>query len=354
MKMTPPRSNARSTVAADHSPPALALSAPLSRSPRLHCRFCQGWSALAGGMSPTAGGDALAAPQRRLFGRALLVAGAATAAAALPRAAQAQGVAQDVGKPSAFSQLVSAEQIEQAAGKQYAQMIAEARAKKALGPDEHPQVRRLRAISRRIVPHAQPWNARAAQWRWEVNLLGSPQLNAFCMPGGKIAFYTGILQQLQLDDDEVASIMGHEAAHALREHARERMGKSSATSIGLSIGAQLLGLGSLGDAAANLGTQLLTLKFSRDDETEADLVGMDIAARAGFDPRAGITLWQKMAALSKGEGSLQFLSTHPAHATRIDTMREALPKVMPLYAHAVGKPPDAIAPYRSNWGEPVR
>ncbi len=284
-------------------------------------------------MSPTGGGDALAAPQRRLFGRALLAAGAATAAAALPRAAQAQGVAQDVGKPSAFSQLVSAEQIEQAAGKQYAQMIAEARAKKALGPDEHPQVRRLRAISRRIVPHAQPWNARAAQWRWEVNLLGSPQLNAFCMPGGKIAFYTGILQQLQLDDDEVASIMGHEAAHALREHARERMGKSSATSIGLSIGAQLLGLGSLGDAAANLGTQLLTLKFSRDDETEADLVGMELAARAGYDPAAGVRLWEKMQKASQGAPP-QWMSTHPSSGSRINEIRDKLPKVEPLYAQA--------------------
>jgi predicted Zn-dependent protease len=296
---------------------------------RLHCRFCQAWSALSA--------DAPAQPGRRLFGRALLAAGAATA---LPAAAQ--GVAKDVGNTSVFTKLVSAEQIEAAAGKQYAQLLAEARRKGSLAPDDHPQVRRLRAISRRIEPQARPWNPRAAQWRWEVNLLGSKQLNAFCMPGGKIAFFSGILQQLQLDDAEVAAIMGHEAAHALREHARERIGKSSATSIGLSLGAQLLGLGSLGDAAANLGTQLLTLKFSRDDETEADLVGMELAARAGYDPAAGVTLWEKMQQASKGAPP-QWMSTHPSSGTRIGEIREKLPKVQPLYAQA-DKPRERFAP----------
>jgi predicted Zn-dependent protease len=301
----------------------------------LHCRFCQAWSALSA--------DAPAQPGRRLFGRALLAAGAATA---LPAAAQ--GVAKDVGNTSVFTKLVSAEQIEAAAGKQYAQLLAEARRKGSLAPDDHPQVRRLRAISRRIEPQARPWNPRAAQWRWEVNLLGSKQLNAFCMPGGKIAFFSGILQQLQLDDAEVAAIMGHEAAHALREHARERIGKSSATSIGLSLGAQLLGLGSLGDAAANLGTQLLTLKFSRDDETEADLVGMELAARAGYDPAAGVTLWEKMQQASKGAPP-QWMSTHPSSGSRIGEIREKLPKVQPLYAQA-DKPRERFAPMPRSGG----
>ncbi|HWH74787.1 MAG TPA: M48 family metallopeptidase [Methylibium sp.] len=302
---------------------------------RSHCRFCQAWSALST--------DAPALPERRLFGRALLAAGAATA---LPAAAQ--GVAKDVGSTSMFTKLVSAEQIEAAAAKQYAQMLAEARSKGSLGPDEHPQVKRLRAISQRIVPHARPWNPRAAQWRWEVNLLGSKQLNAFCMPGGKIAFFSGILQQLQLEDAEVAAIMGHEAAHALREHARERVGKSSATSIGLSLGAQLLGLGSLGDAAANLGTQLLTLKFSRDDETEADLVGMELAARAGYDPAAGVSLWEKMQQASKGAPP-QWMSTHPSSSSRIAEIREKLPKVQPLYARS-DKPRERYAPMPRSGG----
>jgi predicted Zn-dependent protease len=153
------------------------------------------------------------------------------------------------------------------------------------------------------------------------------------MPGGKIAFYSGILDQLQLTDDEVAQIMGHEIAHALREHARERMGKSAATSIGAGLLSQVLGLGDLGRTVTNYGAELLTLKFSRDNETEADLVGLELAARAGYDPRAGVTLWRKMQAASKGAPP-QWLSTHPAGDTRITDIEKALPRVMPIYERA--------------------
>src|SRR5215212_8862839 len=130
----------------------------------------------------------------------------------------------------------------------------------------------LRAISSRLIAHSAKWNDRARQWQWEVNLIGSKQINAFCMPGGKIAVFTGILDQLRLTDDETAMVVGHEMAHALREHARARIAKSQGTGSLLSLGAHLLGLGQLGDVAANVGTQLITLKFSREDEIEADLV----------------------------------------------------------------------------------
>jgi predicted Zn-dependent protease len=203
-------------------------------------------------------------------------------------------------------------------------------------------VERLRYIAQRLIPGAEPWNARARQWRWEVNLIGSKELNAFCMPGGKIAFFFGILQQLQLSDDEVATIMGHEMAHALREHARERMGKTAATRIGASALSALLGLGGVGDAALGMGAQLLTLKFSREDESEADIVGMELAARAGYDPAAGVTLWQKMMAASKGAPP-QFMSTHPAGASRIKDIEGKLPKVAPIYARA-GRPERKFTP----------
>jgi predicted Zn-dependent protease len=269
---------------------------------------------------------------RRLFTG--LLAGAALPVWAQDKgAASEDGVKRDVGKESKFAKLVSAEQVEAAAQKQYAQMLQQAQQQKALAPDSHPQVERLRYIAQRIIPATDDWNARAKQWKWEINLLGSKDLNAFCMPGGKIAFYFGILSQLQLSDDEVATIMGHEMAHALREHARERMGKTTATRLGAGALSALLGLGNVGDAALNMGAQLLTLRFSREDESEADIVGMDLAARAGYDPAAGVTLWQKMMAASKGAPP-QFMSTHPAGETRIKDIEAKLPKVQPIYARA--------------------
>jgi predicted Zn-dependent protease len=281
---------------------------------------------------------------RRWFGAALVAGGAAAALPALAQQPQPAdvGVRKDVGKESRFTKLVPAEQVEQAAAQQYAQMMRGAADQRALGPDNHPQVQRLRAIAQRIIPYTEPWNARARQWRWEVNLLGGKELNAFCMPGGKIAFFHGILATLQLSDDEVAAIMGHEVAHALREHARERMGKTAATRIGASVLSAFLGLGGGGDALLNMGGQLLTLKFGRDDESEADIVGMELAARAGYNPQAGVTLWQKMLATGKGAPP-PFLSTHPSGATRIQDIESKLPKVAPIYAGA-DKPPKRFGP----------
>ena len=259
--------------------------------------------------------------------RAFLLASGATAAGSV--------LAQvDVGATSSLRKLVPAETLETSARQQYSQVLAEARAKGALAQDGHPQLQRLHTIAQKLIPHTAQWNSRSRDWKWQVNLIGSKQINAWCMPGGKIAFYTGILEQLKLTDDEVAMIMGHEMAHALREHARERLAKSQATGLGLSIASQLLGLGSLGDMAANLGTQLLTLKYSRDDETESDLVGLEIAARGGYKPEASVSLWQKMQAAS-GNGSPSFLSTHPSGANRIQELEANLPKVQHLYQQAV-------------------
>lgn len=255
---------------------------------------------------------------------------AATSVAVSLWAHAAEGV--DVGKPSAVRSLVPAQQLERQAAGEYDQMLRQAASKRALAPDDHPQVKRLRAIAERLIPFATRWNPRAQQWKWEVNLLGSRQVNAFCMPGGKIAFYTGILESLKLTDDEVAIVMGHEVAHALREHARERIAKSELTNLGVSLLGQFVAGGKYA-GAFDMGGQLLNLKFSRDDESEADLVGLDLAARAGFDPRAGVSLWQKMAAASKGAPP-QWLSTHPSGKNRIQEIEKHLPEVMPLYERA--------------------
>jgi predicted Zn-dependent protease len=255
-------------------------------------------------------------------------------AASLPPGAEAQRAsdpAVKVGNMSIVRRLVTAESVEQMGAQQYAQLLAKANAQGALLLDTHPEVRRVRKIAQDLLPHSTPWNERAKAWQWEVNVLRSPAINAFCMPGGKIAFFTGILERLRLTDDEVAMIMGHEIAHALREHARERVAKGHLTKFG-AVAVSIF----LGDAAgqlAQVGGGLYGLKFGRNDETEADLVGMEIAARAGYDPRAGISLWEKMAGATKGQPP-QWLSTHPAHSTRIDTIRQNLPKVMPLYEAA--------------------
>ena len=256
---------------------------------------------------------------RRAF---LLAAGTAVAAPALAQV--------DVGRSSEMRKLVPADTLENSARQQYSQVLADAKAKGALAPPDHPQLQRLHAVAKRLIPHTAPWNPRSRDWKWQVNLIGSKQLNAWCMPGGKIAFYTGIIDQLQLDDDQIAMIMGHEMAHALREHARERLAKSQVTSIGLSVATQLLGLGQLGNVAADLGTQLLSLKYSRDDETEADLVGLEIAARGGYRPEASVELWKKMLGASAGKGP-EFMSTHPSGANRIQELEANLPKVRHLY-----------------------
>ena len=253
---------------------------------------------------------------------------AAGSALAAPALAQV-----DVGNASIARNLVPAATLENAARQQYSEMVQQARAQNTLAPPDNPQLQRLREIAKRAIPQAVRWNDRAARWTWEVNLISSKQINAFCMPGGKIVFYTGILDQLGLTDDEAAMIMGHEMAHALREHARSRLVKSQATSIGLRLGAQLMGWGDGGQMAANIGSQLISLRFSRSDETEADLVGLELAARAGYDPRAGITLWTKMSAANKGAPP-QWLSTHPAGASRIAEIERNLPAVMPLYERA--------------------
>ncbi|WP_395009618.1 M48 family metallopeptidase, partial [Undibacterium sp.] len=192
---------------------------------------------------------------------------------------------------------------------------------------------------------------RAKDWKWEVNLIASPQINAYCMPGGKIAFYTGILDTLKLTDDEVAIIMGHEIAHALREHGAERAGKSMA----MNGAAKLVGMffeskgydGNMAAGIAGTAGNIWMLNFSREDETEGDIVGMDLAARSGFDPRAGVTLWQKMGVVNK-KAPPKWLSTHPAGEDRIKEIRKHFPEVMPLYARTKGTNLASLPPYRSN------
>jgi predicted Zn-dependent protease len=248
--------------------------------------------------------------------------------------------------------LVSEEQLNQASAQQYTQMMSQAQQKGVLLPPSHPEVQRLRAIAKRIIPHTPRWNQLATQWQWQVNLIDSKDVNAFCMPGGRIGFFTGILTSLKLTDDEVAAIMGHEIAHALREHAREKMAKEAGTGlVARGVGALAAGIfgidpGITGMVTSGLG-QLAVLKFSRNEEREADLVGLDIAARAGYDPRAGIALWRKMAALDK-RAPIELLSTHPGGESRIKDMNAHMNVLLPVYARAKGTTAAKLPPYRTN------
>jgi len=265
---------------------------------------------------------------------AILVACPPGAMAQAPQPAEVddkQGV--KVGSPSFVRKLVPAETLETAALQQYGALKKEATTKGALLPPNHPQNVRLRRIARDLLPHAHKWNPRAKDWKWEVVLINSGNINAFCMPGGKIAFFTGILDKLKLTDDEVAMVMGHEIAHALREHARERAAKTTLTNVGGRIvGALIFGSGA-GELIGAAGGNLLTLRFSRNDELESDLIGMELAARAGYDPASGVALWEKMSAASKGAPP-QWLSTHPAGETRIKTIKDNLKDVAGLYERA--------------------
>ena len=240
--------------------------------------------------------------------------------------------------------------INEQSAQQYTALLSQARDKNVLVPETDPQVKRLRAIAQRIIPNTVRWNQSAQQWKWQVNLLKSNEVNAFCMPGGRIAFYTGIIDKLNLTDDEIAAVMGHEIAHALREHGRERQSKATTTGLATSV------LGAVASAwsgydvrgLANSAGQLYVLKFSRDEEREADLVGLDIAARSGYDPRAGIALWNKMAALEGRGANIELLSTHPGGANRIEQMQAHMNVLLPLYARSKGTSVDRLPAYRGS------
>ena len=236
--------------------------------------------------------------------------------------------------------LLPASTVERSAAGQYSQLMRAAQQKNALNNDKA-QVERLRNIARALIPHSERFNKDAGRWKWEVNLVGSRQLNAFCMPGGKIAFFTGLLGGLQLDDEEVATVMGHEIAHALLEHGRARMSEQVAKSLGISLAAAFFNLSNISASVLSQAADLaVTLPHSRAHESDADLVGMELAARAGYDPRAALGVWQKMeqyAAKSGAGQPPQFLSTHPSHGTRIKDIQAALPKVLPLYQASGGR-----------------
>lgn len=227
--------------------------------------------------------------------------------------------------------LVSSASINAQAAQGFQQLTADARGKKLLNTDAA-MTQRVRRIGSDLIAHVDVFRPDAKDWAWEINVFESEQINAFCAPGGKIGVYTGIVNKLQLTDDEIAAVMGHEIAHALREHSREQMSQKTLSGLITSTVAAATGMSS---QLMNAGSQMLVhLPNSRSMELESDIIGLELMARAGYDPRNASSIWKKMMQASGSKGPA-FLSTHPAGADRIQELDAYVPKVMPLYQAAL-------------------
>lgn len=234
-----------------------------------------------------------------------------------------------VNRTQTMSSLVSEAELNQQAETQYRQILAQAKAQGALDTSAA-QTQRVQAIARKLIAQVGTFRPDARNWAWEIHVLKSDEVNAWCMPGGKIAVYTGLLDKIQPTDAEVAAVLGHEISHALREHAREQVSRQMATGIGLSVLSAITGNQAVADLGSSLTEVMFTLPNSRSNETEADRMGVELAARAGYDPRAAITLWQKMERAGGG-GQPEILSTHPSSQSRIADLKQASEIVLPLY-----------------------
>src|SRR5687767_5070252 len=238
-----------------------------------------------------------------------------------------------VGVDRKQTMMVSSQEINQAAAGEYRKVIAQAQQKGVLDRNAQ-QVQRVQTIARRLIPHTGSFRPDAPGWAWETHVIQDNQLNAWAMPGGKMVVYSGLIEKLQLTDDELAAIMGHEIAHSLREHARERVSREMATGLGVGIAGALLGLGQVGQELAGMVANVtFNLPHSREHEIEADRIGVELAARGGYDPHAAVRVWQKMAQAGGGGGP-QFLSTHPSPENRLADLKVYADRVMPLYQQA--------------------
>ncbi len=239
--------------------------------------------------------------------------------------------------------LVSEQQAIDASSEAYVQTLQPI-AKQGKLNDNAALKARIDNITARLIPQAIKYRPETEAWDWQVNVIDDPKtLNAWCMAGGKMAIYTGIIQQLNLTDDEIAQVMGHEIAHALAKHTAERMSVAMAQQTALQIGAALLGQGGVGSqvalqAAAAATTVGVQLPNSRSQESEADRIGIELAAKAGYDPHAAVTLWQKMTQATGGAGKSDFLSTHPASEKRMEALAQLIPQMMPYYEDKSPRP----------------
>ncbi|MEX3634928.1 M48 family metallopeptidase [Paraburkholderia sp. BR14320] len=253
-----------------------------------------------------------------------------------------------------FRNLIPSSMLEAQAAEEFNQIVYGASHANRLYGDTDARVTRVRSIIDRMIPYSLKWNERAKGWKWEVAVVRSNDIRMYCLPGGKIVVYSGILDRVRLNDNEVGMLIGHEIAHALREHARMRLGQLQASQLDSSgTIPQLFGLADLGMAPLGIGSRLLEMKYESTDETEADVIGSDIASRAGFDPRAAVTLWDKLAQATRGNREQGFIYVHPFTPARRDDIIKRLPDMLSLYAKAIGKNVDELPDY-AGIGRPAR
>ena len=227
--------------------------------------------------------------------------------------------------------MVSNETIEAGAAQAYEAELKAARDKGVLNTDKS-QLARVTTIAKRLVAATPTFRADASQWNWQFNVQKTDDLNAYCMPGGRIMVYSGLIDKLDLTDAELATVLAHEVAHALREHTRERVSRAYGQQLVLSGVAAVAGVSEATANMANMVAEVtFQLPFGREQESEADTIGLELMARAGYDPRAALTLWKKMGAQERG-GTPKFLSTHPEPGDRIKQIEKNLPRVLPLYS----------------------
>ena len=244
------------------------------------------------------------------------------------------GGAVGVSREQRMLSLLSPEQVDELSSQSYQQLREDAQKNKVLVTSGK-EVERLQNVADRLIAQVGVFREDAAKWPWQVSLIDDKALNASCLPGGRIVFYSGIIETLELTDDEIAAIMGHEIAHALREHGREAMSEAYMVQLGSALTGAIFDVQQQTmDMANEVVRYAMTLPNSREKEAEADIIGLELMARAGYNPEAAITLWQKMSAQG-GERPPEFMSTHPATTTRIDGLRHFMPKVQPLYQQAI-------------------
>jgi predicted Zn-dependent protease len=274
-------------------------------------------------------------------------AASATSAASDPVSQQPYSAASGqirFGNAALFRNLIPSATLEQQSADEYLQILHEARRTKHLLGDDNALVKRGRDIANREIPFALKWNERSKNWNWQVNVVRSNEIRMYCLPGGKIVIYSGLIEQLRLNDNELGMMIGHEIAHALREHARDRLGRQQAAQLTTGTIPPLFGFADITSAPLGIGEQLLAMRYTPADETEADVIGSEIASRAGYDPRAAVTLWKKIDSATRRTPN-GFIWMHPFGADRVHDLMKRLPDMMPLYAKALGRTVDQLPNY---------